>query len=266
MKGALACYVEAVRALQDAGVRLRGDVLIAAVCGEIEKTQYGDAQGARVPRLRGRHALPRHARRRRRHVPARRADRGQGRARALRLALAADLAARRLHPHGVQRGPARPQLDPADARGARRGARVDPDVGGRPRERVPRREGDRQRRRDPGRLRLARLADAAPDRPLPRRPRAADEADGASRGGEVLDLVRGLARAVPRLRHRGRGLRDRAGRRDRGGPRAGRGDRRGARGGVRRAAGPRRHALVQRRVGADALRDRRRSTTARPPG
>jgi acetylornithine deacetylase/succinyl-diaminopimelate desuccinylase-like protein len=46
MKGALACYVEAVRALQDADVRLRGDVLIAAVCGEIEKTQYGEAQGA----------------------------------------------------------------------------------------------------------------------------------------------------------------------------------------------------------------------------
>jgi acetylornithine deacetylase/succinyl-diaminopimelate desuccinylase-like protein len=40
MKGALACYVEAVRALQDAGVRLRGDVLVAAVCGEIEKTQW----------------------------------------------------------------------------------------------------------------------------------------------------------------------------------------------------------------------------------
>jgi acetylornithine deacetylase len=46
MKGALACYVEAVSALQDAGVRLRGDVLVAAVCGEIEKTQQGDAQGA----------------------------------------------------------------------------------------------------------------------------------------------------------------------------------------------------------------------------
>ncbi len=46
MKGAVACYVEAVRSLQDAGVRLRGDVLIAAVCGEIEKTQQGDAQGA----------------------------------------------------------------------------------------------------------------------------------------------------------------------------------------------------------------------------
>src|SRR5512134_2632791 len=46
MKGALACYVEALRALGDAGVRLRGDVMVAAVCGEIEKTQFGDAQGA----------------------------------------------------------------------------------------------------------------------------------------------------------------------------------------------------------------------------
>jgi len=46
MKGAVACYVEAVRALQEAGVRLKGDVLIAAVAGEIEKTQQGDAQGA----------------------------------------------------------------------------------------------------------------------------------------------------------------------------------------------------------------------------
>ncbi len=46
MKGALACYVEALRALQDEGVRLRGDVLVAAVAGEIEKTQQGEAQGA----------------------------------------------------------------------------------------------------------------------------------------------------------------------------------------------------------------------------
>jgi len=46
MKGALACYVEALRALDDADVRLRGDVLVAAVCGEIEKAQHGDAQGA----------------------------------------------------------------------------------------------------------------------------------------------------------------------------------------------------------------------------
>jgi acetylornithine deacetylase/succinyl-diaminopimelate desuccinylase-like protein len=40
MKGALACYLEAVRALRDAGVRLRGDVMIACVAGEIEKTQW----------------------------------------------------------------------------------------------------------------------------------------------------------------------------------------------------------------------------------
>jgi acetylornithine deacetylase len=46
MKGALACYVAAVRALRDAGLRLRGDLLVAAVAGEIEKTQWGDAQGA----------------------------------------------------------------------------------------------------------------------------------------------------------------------------------------------------------------------------
>jgi len=46
MKGALACYVEAVCALRAAGVRLKGDVLLAAVCGEIEKTQQGEASGA----------------------------------------------------------------------------------------------------------------------------------------------------------------------------------------------------------------------------
>jgi acetylornithine deacetylase len=40
MKGALACYLEAVRALRDAAVRLRGDVMIACVAGEIEKTQW----------------------------------------------------------------------------------------------------------------------------------------------------------------------------------------------------------------------------------
>ena len=46
MKGAVAAYIEAVRALQDGNVSLKGDVLIAAVAGEIEKTQQGDAQGA----------------------------------------------------------------------------------------------------------------------------------------------------------------------------------------------------------------------------
>ncbi|MGI9557181.1 MAG: M20 family metallopeptidase [Solirubrobacterales bacterium] len=42
MKGALAAYVEAVRSLRDAGVTLRGDVMLAAVVGEIEKTQWGE--------------------------------------------------------------------------------------------------------------------------------------------------------------------------------------------------------------------------------
>jgi len=42
MKGALACYIEAVRAVTDAGLRLRGDVVLAAVVGEIEKTQWGE--------------------------------------------------------------------------------------------------------------------------------------------------------------------------------------------------------------------------------
>jgi len=46
MKGALACYIEALRSLLDAGARLKGDVLIAAVSGEIEKTQQGEAEGA----------------------------------------------------------------------------------------------------------------------------------------------------------------------------------------------------------------------------
>jgi acetylornithine deacetylase/succinyl-diaminopimelate desuccinylase-like protein len=46
MKGALCCYLEALRALQDEGIRLKGDVMVAAVAGEIEKAQEGAAQGA----------------------------------------------------------------------------------------------------------------------------------------------------------------------------------------------------------------------------
>jgi acetylornithine deacetylase len=42
MKGALVCYTQAVKALMRAGVKLEGDVIIAAVVGEIEKTQWGD--------------------------------------------------------------------------------------------------------------------------------------------------------------------------------------------------------------------------------
>ena len=46
MKGAVACYVEAVRALLDAGIELEGDVVVAGVAGEIETTHWGDDQGA----------------------------------------------------------------------------------------------------------------------------------------------------------------------------------------------------------------------------
>jgi acetylornithine deacetylase len=45
MKGALVCYQHAVQALQRAGVRLRGDVILGAVAGEIEKAQWGEYVG-----------------------------------------------------------------------------------------------------------------------------------------------------------------------------------------------------------------------------
>ena len=45
MKGALVCYTHALKALQRAGIRLKGDFIIAAVAGEIEKTQWGDFKG-----------------------------------------------------------------------------------------------------------------------------------------------------------------------------------------------------------------------------
>lgn len=42
MKGALVCYTQAIKALKRAGVKLLGDLIIAAVVGEIEKTQWSD--------------------------------------------------------------------------------------------------------------------------------------------------------------------------------------------------------------------------------
>src|SRR5215469_1034544 len=45
MKGALVCYTQAVEALERAGVELKGDVILAAVAGEIEKTQWGAFRG-----------------------------------------------------------------------------------------------------------------------------------------------------------------------------------------------------------------------------
>jgi acetylornithine deacetylase len=45
MKGALVCYTHAVKALLRAGLKLKGDVIVAAVAGEIEKTQWGEFRG-----------------------------------------------------------------------------------------------------------------------------------------------------------------------------------------------------------------------------
>ncbi len=45
MKGALVCYTQAVKALQRAGVRLEGSIMMAAVVGEIEKTEWGEYTG-----------------------------------------------------------------------------------------------------------------------------------------------------------------------------------------------------------------------------
>ncbi|HZW57445.1 MAG TPA: M20/M25/M40 family metallo-hydrolase [Nitrososphaerales archaeon] len=46
MKSALAAYAAAVRTIQDKSIRLRGDIVIAGVVGEIEKTQVDQYVGA----------------------------------------------------------------------------------------------------------------------------------------------------------------------------------------------------------------------------
>ena len=198
MKGALACYVEAVRALRDAGVRLRGDVMIAAVCGEIEKTQQGDA--VRAPSTAatrpGRATSSRTAASRTCASSASRPRARSCSATSARSGCASRRTGNFIHT-AFSRGPARPELDPAHARGARRGARVDPDLGGRPGERVPRREGDRQRRRgrraaSAGACRGRRIAPTCSSTCACRRRsrwRVARQ--------QVLDMVRGLAERFP---------------------------------------------------------------------
>jgi acetylornithine deacetylase/succinyl-diaminopimelate desuccinylase-like protein len=51
MKGSVACYIEAVRMLRDAGVSLGGDLVVAGVAGEIETAEWGEE--FRGPRYRG---------------------------------------------------------------------------------------------------------------------------------------------------------------------------------------------------------------------
>ena len=192
MKGALACYVEAVHALADAGVRLRGDLLVAAVCGEIEKSQFetqgaeyrGYAAGSRYLVSHGGVAdmcilgEPTESKVVLGHFVLVGADLDQG-----------------PFVHTAFSEGRRGENSILRMRRARRGARVDPDLGGRSRERLPRGEGDRERRGDRGRVRLAGVAHTAPHGPLPRRPRAADEGDGG--GARVLELVRELGERFP---------------------------------------------------------------------
>ena len=72
MKGALACYVEAVRALQAAGVQLKGDLSDRGRHRrDREDAVRRRVPGQGVPRLRRRLAASGRARRRRRHVRAR---------------------------------------------------------------------------------------------------------------------------------------------------------------------------------------------------
>jgi acetylornithine deacetylase/succinyl-diaminopimelate desuccinylase-like protein len=47
MKSSFACYLGAVEALQKAGLRLNGDIVVAGVVGEIETSPVGAYQGAR---------------------------------------------------------------------------------------------------------------------------------------------------------------------------------------------------------------------------
>ena len=215
MKGALACYVEAVRALQDAGVRLRGDVLIAAVCGEIEKTQQGDAQGAQYRGYAaGTRYLVSHG------GVADMCLLGEPTEGKVVLGHFGALWLRiRVHGDFIHTAFSEGRRDRNSILRAREvlDAVLEwiPTLGGRPGERVPRREGDRQRRRDRGRLRLARLAHAAPHRPLPRRPRAADEGDGASRAARCSTWCAGSASASRTTASRARSTSPRPGRRSR---------------------------------------------------
>ena len=223
MKGALACYVEAARALADAGLRLRGDLVIAAVVGEIEKTQWGEEfRGAEYRGYAaGSRYLPTHG------GIADMCILGEPTEQRVVLghygAMWARISTQGPFVHtAFSSGRLGGERDRADAAGARRGARVDPGLGAPLRLRRHRRR--RQRRRAERRGAVARQPHPPPGRPLPRHPRAPDDGDDRRARGVRLAGAP-AARAPPRLRDRLGGLRDRAGRPDRGVPPADRGDR-----------------------------------------
>ena len=254
MKGALACYVEAVTALQEAGVRLRGDVMIAAVCGEIEKTQYGDdAQGAQYRGYAaGSRYLVSHG------GVADMCLLGEPTEGKVVLGHYGALWLRiRVHGNFIhtafsegKRGlnsilrmhevlAAVQEWIPAwedDPENGYRGAKAIVNVGA-----IDGGFGWRVSR-TPHHTDLFLDVRVPPTKPM-----------GVARR-QVLDMVRGLAERFPDVRRRGRGVRDGPRRGDRRGSRARRRDRRVPRRGVRRGAGPRRDALVLGCVRADAVR------------
>ena len=253
MKGALACYVEAVRALLDDGVRLRGDLLVAAVCGEIEKAQQGDAQGAE---FRGYATGTRHL-----VTHGGVADMcilgeptegkvvlGHFGSLWLRVSTQGNFihtafSEGKRDQNSILR--MREVLDAVlewiptwedDPDNAYRGAKAIVNVGAL-------RGGFGWRvSRTPHRTDLFLDVRVPPTKAMPLARR------------QVLEMVRGLQRRFPGVRRRGRGLRVGARSRDRRGPSARRGSRRESCRGVRLAAGARRHALVLRCLGPDALR------------
>ena len=256
MKGALACYVEAVRALRGRR-RLRGDVMIAAVCGEIEKTQQGDAQGAE---FRGYAAGSRYLVG---HGGA--ADMcilGEPTENKLVLAHFGALwlrltACTAVHPHGLLVRAARGELDRAHARRARSRARVAAaweeemsygDVRGVANVGAIQGGFGWRASRTPHATDLFLDLRVPPDVPM------------AEARRQALELARGLGG------RRGRGLRDGAGRRDRRGAPARRRASTRARGGLRRGC-----PSATSRAGSPTPRcspatGSRRSTTARRAG
>ena len=218
MKGALACYVEALRALQDAGVRLKGDVLVAVVCGEIEKAQWGDAQGAEYRGYAaGSRYLVSHG------GIADMCILGEPTEGKLVLghfgSLWLRISTKGNFIHTAFSEGKRDQNSILRMRDVLEAVTT----GSQPGRATPRMRiavcGDRERGRDPGRFRMACLADAAPHRSLPRRARATDEANDGGPHAGARDGARARA-TVPDYGDRGRGLCDRAGGRDRGGPSA----------------------------------------------
>ena len=210
MKGALACYVEALRALADAGVTLRGDVHDR---GRLRR----DREDA-VRRRAGRRSTA--------ATPPARATSSATAASPTCASSASRPRARSCSATSARSGCASARRATSSTRPSREGKRDQNsilrmhEVLDAVLEWIPTWEDDPENAYRgasaivnvgaiAGRLRLARLAHAAPHRPLPRRARAADEADGGRARPGAGHGARPRA-ALPGLRRRGRGLRDRA--------------------------------------------------------